>query len=71
MIEVLISSGKFAERPDDLYGEWGFQQNGNQLTVAMQEREFEDFLRANNLVVYKDELKSYQDGKVVGKFRLV
>lgn len=39
--------------------------------LIMQEREFEDFFRANNLIVYKDELKSYQDGKVVGKFKLV
>ncbi|WP_380026711.1 hypothetical protein [Effusibacillus consociatus] len=73
MIRVSIAAGKMDESVEEAYVKWwGFEKKeGNHLTAAMRDEDFKDFLKTNNLIVYKNHIKEYQDGDILGDFSVV
>ncbi|WCK55947.1 hypothetical protein PP175_08530 [Aneurinibacillus sp. Ricciae_BoGa-3] len=45
-----------------------FSQHGGGYVGLISEEEFDGFLKENNLIVYRQSLKAYEDGEVVGHF---
>jgi hypothetical protein len=71
VIQVSIEGEKFGDLKEDAYVRWGFEsKDGNRLVAAMKDEDFAEFLRVNNLIVYKNHIKEYQDGDVLGDFTL-
>lgn len=69
MIQVKLSEDRVRELKENVFEKWGFQKKAdNQVSVAMQEDEFQSFLRTNDLILYKNHIKSYQNGEVYGEF---
>ena len=44
--------------------------NSAVLRKKMNEEEFDDFCKANNLILYRNKLKRYEDGMTCGEFTL-
>jgi hypothetical protein len=42
----------------------------HQLSATITHEEFEDFCKTNNMIIYHNTLKSYEDGQVYGEFAL-
>ncbi|MBO8171474.1 MAG: hypothetical protein H0Z33_06210 [Bacillaceae bacterium] len=45
-----------------------FSREQHLLVANMPEEQFEKFLRDNNLIVYHNMLKGYEDGEIYGEF---
>jgi hypothetical protein len=45
-----------------------FTQQQGGYVGRISEEEFDGFLKENNLIVYRQSLKAYEDGEVVGHF---
>jgi len=45
-----------------------FIQESNDYVGTISEREFDEFMKNNNLVPYHNQLKLYENGEVVGSF---
>ncbi|WP_018132580.1 hypothetical protein [Effusibacillus pohliae] len=72
MIQVSLGREHVAEWPEKAFAKWGFaRKEGNHLVAAMSEETFEQFLKENNLIVYKHHIKQYEDGKILGDFTVV
>lgn len=41
-----------------------------ELSTIVSQNEFDQFLKENNLILYKDMLKQYEDGEIIGYFHL-
>ncbi|MGZ4032751.1 MAG: hypothetical protein ACXVP2_11395 [Tumebacillaceae bacterium] len=48
-----------------------YPANNEMLQQKMSDEEFEEFLKTNNLIVYHNHLKNYQDGIVCGEFTVI
>jgi hypothetical protein len=46
-----------------------FAAQQEHLVGEVTEEEFDGFLKDNNLILYRNTLKSYENGEVVGEFR--
>lgn len=44
-----------------------FDRSGEGYRAQMSEGQFEEFCKVNNLILYRDRLKNYQDGMVWGE----
>lgn len=42
----------------------------NHYVADISDREFDGFLKDNNLITYRNTLKGYQDGEVFGEFEV-
>lgn len=72
VIRVSIDSSKTEDLQEGTFVKWGFEREaGNQLVAAMQDEHFKEFLRVNNLILYKNHIKEYQDGDFIGDFGVV
>ncbi|GEN33795.1 MULTISPECIES: hypothetical protein [Aneurinibacillus] len=49
-------------------GRASFTMQNETLTGRLSEEEFTSFLKDNNLILYRDTLKSYENGEIVGHF---
>lgn len=52
-------------------GRTSFVLEDETLTAHLSEAEFSTFLKDNNLISYRDALKSYESGEIVGRFARV
>ncbi|MBN6189415.1 hypothetical protein JQN58_21410 [Aneurinibacillus sp. BA2021] len=52
-------------------GRASFSLKDETLTARLSEAEFSTFLKDNNLISYRDALKSYESGEIVGRFESV
>ncbi|MFV9511603.1 hypothetical protein [Tepidibacillus sp. LV47] len=50
------------------FGKSQFSQENNNYVATMSNEEFDQFLKSNNLIVYKNHLKFYESREVVGTF---
>ncbi|WP_339061168.1 hypothetical protein [Tepidibacillus marianensis] len=50
------------------FGKSQFIQETSDYVGSMSETEFEDFMKNNNLILYHNQLKLYENGEVVGSF---
>ena len=72
MIRVVLKQDQIGEFPEDAYAKWGFERKeGNQWVAALGREEFQKFLQKNNLIVYKNHIKDYKDGREYGEFSVV
>ncbi|OEF99393.1 hypothetical protein BHF71_02065 [Vulcanibacillus modesticaldus] len=56
---------------DSLYaGKEQFFLRGNQYTASLSEEEYNNFIKDNNLIPYKNLLKQYENGEIIGSFEL-
>jgi hypothetical protein len=71
LIRVSIPLEKFDSFPDDTSVKWGFSmQGGHKLESFMSDEEFSNFLKENNLIVYKHHIKDYEHGTTFGDFTI-
>jgi len=47
-------------------GKSQFIQQNQRYFAQVSEKELDDFMRENNLITYKNELKQYENGEIVG-----
>ena len=56
---------------DDIQGgKTSFTPQGDAMIAVVSKEEFDQFLKANNLISYHNTLKAYEDGAVYGEFSL-
>jgi len=54
---------------DDIHGgRSSFTPQGDAMIATVSKEEFDGFLKANNLISYRNTLKTYEDGLVHGEF---
>lgn len=71
MIRVTVTDEAAEALQEGSYVKWGFARaEGNRLSAALTRDQFEEFLKENNLIVYKNNIKAYQDGEEVGEFNV-
>lgn len=51
-------------------GKSSFSPQAEAMVATVSEKEFDAFLRANNLITYHNTLKGYEDGNVYGEFQV-
>lgn len=51
-------------------GKSSFTPEGDAMVAKISNQEFDRFLKANNLISYRNTLKAYEDGSVYGEFSL-
>lgn len=49
-------------------GKSSFSPHGDAMTKVITREEFDEFIKANNLILYHQTLKAYEDGAVYGEF---
>lgn len=70
MITVKLTEEGLLDLPDETYVAFHFSRQGQGYVSELSSERFEEFLRAANLVTYKNNLKEYDDGDVVGEFSI-
>ena len=50
------------------FGKSQFLPETNDYVSTMSEDEFDEFMRNNNIISYKNQLKLYENGEVIGTF---
>ncbi|MDB5083738.1 MAG: hypothetical protein JWN30_624 [Bacilli bacterium] len=71
MIKIRLTVEGLLDLPDGTEDEFAFAKDESGGYVAeVHEDGFEHFLRHANLITYKNHLKEYDDGDVVGEFTL-
>jgi hypothetical protein len=48
-----------------------YPANNTSVQTTMNEEQFDDFCKVNNLILYRHQLKNYQDGVVWGEISVV
>ena len=67
-IKVRLYHDSYAEMNADKTLEDFYPVNSAELQREMTEEEFDDFCKANDLILYRENLKRYHDGKTLGTF---
>lgn len=54
---------------DDIKGgRTAFSPSRENMIANVSEREFDSFLKTNNLITYRNTIKAYEDGEVYGEY---
>lgn len=68
MYKVSIYANQLEKMNQDKSLEHLYPATNERLQQKMSQEEFDEFLKTNNLIVYHNHLKSYQDGIICGEF---
>ncbi|HEU4962390.1 MAG TPA: hypothetical protein VFV52_00810 [Bacilli bacterium] len=70
MIKVTLYEDSLGTLDEDKSLDPFRQSLATKYQAKMNEEEFDEFLKANNLITYRHHLKRYHDGVVCGEFTL-
>jgi hypothetical protein len=68
MYKVSIYRNQLENMQQDKSLEHLYPATNDRVQQKMSRGEFDEFLKTNNLVVYHNHLKNYQDGIICGEF---
>lgn len=71
MYKVSIYPDQLNQLHHDKTLEHLYPANNGELQQKMTQEEFDEFLKSNNLIVYRHHLKKYQDGEICGEFTVI
>ncbi len=71
MIQVKLYHDQYAKMQHEKTLDRFFPKNSVVMECKMSEGEFDQFLKASDMITYKHLLKTYQDGQICGEFTVL